>query len=64
MGIIIAGIIIALVGYLFQLVNVAGANIVDLFDDFSGLLLRHAIASAIIYTGIAVFLIGLFLEIL
>jgi len=62
MGIIIAGILIVLAGYLIQLVNLANANIVNLFDDFSGVMLRHAIGVGIMYTGMAVFVIGVVLK--
>lgn len=62
MGIIIAGILIVLAGYLIQLVNLANANIVNLFDDFSGVMLRHAIGVGIMYTGVAITIIGVVLK--
>ena len=63
MEIIIAGVVITLAGYLIQTVNLAYANVIDLFDNFSGVMLRHALGTGIMYTGMAIFVIGIVLEI-
>lgn len=63
MEIIIAGVVITLAGYLIQIVNLAYTNVIDLFDNFSGVMLRHALGTGIMYTGMAIFALGIVLEI-